>query len=77
MLVTGPTGSGKSTTLYSALNELNSDMVNIVTVEIHLMESFTHFKDVFRIFLMWETHMISFTWNFFRIFRKKVRLFLE
>ena len=33
VLVTGPTGSGKSTTLYTALNELNSDMVNIVTVE--------------------------------------------
>ena len=33
VLVTGPTGSGKSTTLYSALSELNSDMVNIVTVE--------------------------------------------
>ena len=33
VLVTGPTGSGKSTTLYAALNELNSDMVNIVTVE--------------------------------------------
>ena len=33
VLVTGPTGSGKSTTLYTALSELNSDMVNIVTVE--------------------------------------------
>ena len=33
VLVTGPTGSGKSTTLYAALNELNSDTVNIVTVE--------------------------------------------
>jgi len=33
VLVTGPTGSGKSTTLYAALSELNSDMVNIVTVE--------------------------------------------
>ena len=33
VLVTGPTGSGKSTTLYASLNELNSDMVNIVTVE--------------------------------------------
>lgn len=33
VLVTGPTGSGKSTTLYTALNELNSDKVNIVTVE--------------------------------------------
>lgn len=33
ILVTGPTGSGKSTTLYTALNELNSEDVNIVTVE--------------------------------------------
>ncbi len=33
VLVTEPTGSGKSTTLYTALSELNSDMVNIVTVE--------------------------------------------
>lgn len=33
MLVTGPTGSGKSTTLYTALSELNTDEVNIVTVE--------------------------------------------
>jgi type IV pilus assembly protein PilB len=33
ILVTGPTGSGKTTTLYSALNELNSPIFNIVTVE--------------------------------------------
>ena len=33
VLVTGPTGSGKSTTLYTALSELNSINVNIVTVE--------------------------------------------
>jgi type IV pilus assembly protein PilB len=33
MLVTGPTGSGKTTTLYSALNELNNPAYNIVTVE--------------------------------------------
>ncbi|PYJ02791.1 MAG: secretion system protein E [Verrucomicrobia bacterium] len=33
ILVTGPTGSGKTTTLYSALNELNSPSYNIVTVE--------------------------------------------
>lgn len=33
MLVTGPTGSGKSTTLYTVLSELNSPNVNIVTVE--------------------------------------------
>lgn len=33
MLVTGPTGSGKSTTLYTALSELNTDEVNIITVE--------------------------------------------
>jgi type IV pilus assembly protein PilB len=33
LLVTGPTGSGKSTTLYGVLQELNSDDVNICTVE--------------------------------------------
>ena len=33
MLVTGPTGSGKTTTLYSALSELNNPEYNIVTVE--------------------------------------------
>ncbi|MDD5139100.1 MAG: ATPase, T2SS/T4P/T4SS family [Verrucomicrobiales bacterium] len=33
ILVTGPTGSGKTTTLYSALNELNSPVYNIITVE--------------------------------------------
>lgn len=33
MLVTGPTGSGKSTTLYTALSELNTEGVNIITVE--------------------------------------------
>ncbi len=33
ILVTGPTGSGKTTTLYSALQELNDDGVNITTVE--------------------------------------------
>ena len=33
ILVTGPTGSGKTTTLYSILNHLNSDSVNIMTLE--------------------------------------------
>ncbi len=33
ILVTGPTGSGKSTTLYSSLHKLRQDAVNIVTVE--------------------------------------------
>jgi type IV pilus assembly protein PilB len=33
ILVTGPTGSGKTTTLYSVLHELNSTQYNIVTVE--------------------------------------------
>ncbi len=33
-LITGPTGSGKSTTLYSALATLNAPDVNIVTIEI-------------------------------------------
>jgi type IV pilus assembly protein PilB len=33
VLVTGPTGSGKSTTLYAVLQELNAEDVNICTVE--------------------------------------------
>ncbi|QAR34472.1 type IV-A pilus assembly ATPase PilB [Geovibrio thiophilus] len=33
VLVTGPTGSGKSTTLYSALSRLNKEDVNIMTAE--------------------------------------------
>ena len=33
VLVTGPTGSGKTTTLYSALKELNSEECNIMTAE--------------------------------------------
>ncbi len=33
LLVTGPTGSGKSSTLYASLHEMNSDDVNICTVE--------------------------------------------
>ena len=32
-MVTGPTGSGKSTTLYTILSELNSNEKNIITVE--------------------------------------------
>jgi type IV pilus assembly protein PilB len=33
VLVTGPTGSGKSTTLYAALNEINTAEKNIITIE--------------------------------------------
>lgn len=33
VLITGPTGSGKSSTLYAALNRLNQDEVNIITIE--------------------------------------------
>jgi len=33
ILVTGPTGSGKTTTLYSILNDLNTESVNIMTME--------------------------------------------
>jgi len=33
LLVTGPTGSGKTTTLYTALSQLNTDKVKIITVE--------------------------------------------
>lgn len=33
VLISGPTGSGKSSTLYAALNKLNSEEVNVITVE--------------------------------------------
>src|SRR6185369_1991016 len=33
VLVTGPTGSGKSTTLYAALQQLNTTEKNIITIE--------------------------------------------
>lgn len=33
ILMTGPTGSGKSSTLYAALNQLNEEEVNIITIE--------------------------------------------
>ena len=33
LLVTGPTGSGKTTTLYSALTEIDSEAINIITIE--------------------------------------------
>lgn len=33
VLISGPTGSGKSSTLYAALNKLNTEEVNIITVE--------------------------------------------
>lgn len=33
VLVTGPTGSGKTTTLYSAINEIHSQEVNVMTIE--------------------------------------------
>ena len=33
LLVTGPTGSGKSTTLYAALQEINSKQLNVLTLE--------------------------------------------
>ncbi|MFD1991823.1 GspE/PulE family protein [Paenibacillus nicotianae] len=33
LLITGPTGSGKTTTLYSALNLLNTESANVITIE--------------------------------------------
>ncbi|WP_089759054.1 GspE/PulE family protein [Halarsenatibacter silvermanii] len=33
LLLTGPTGSGKSTTLFASINEINEDSLNVVTIE--------------------------------------------
>lgn len=46
ILVTGPTGSGKTTTLYSALLKLNKPEVNIMTVEDPVEYSFPGINQV-------------------------------
>lgn len=46
MLVTGPTGSGKSTTLYACLNRLNTPDTNICTVEDPVEYKFTGINQV-------------------------------
>ena len=46
VLVTGPTGSGKTTTLYSALQSLNREDVNIMTVEDPVEYQFPHIRQV-------------------------------
>ncbi len=46
VLVTGPTGSGKSTTLYSTLRHLNSPELNIVTVEDPIEMVFEDFNQI-------------------------------
>lgn len=46
ILVTGPTGSGKTTTLYSALHRLNREGVNIMTVEDPVEYQFAQMRQV-------------------------------
>ncbi len=46
MLVTGPTGSGKTSTLYTCLNKLNTDKVNIMTAEDPVEFNFTGINQV-------------------------------
>jgi type IV pilus assembly protein PilB len=46
VLVTGPTGSGKSTTLYAALRELDSRRLNILTVEDPVEQDMTGISQV-------------------------------
>lgn len=69
ILVTGPTGSGKTTTLYAVLSSLNNDSVNIVTAEDPIeykLKGLTQvncsaklpFKDVLRSFLRQDPDII-------------------
>lgn len=46
VFITGPTGSGKTTTLYSALAKLNSEDVNIITVEDPVEYQLQHINQV-------------------------------
>jgi type IV pilus assembly protein PilB len=46
MLVTGPTGSGKTSTLYTCLNRLNTESVNIMTAEDPVEFNFTGINQV-------------------------------
>ncbi len=46
ILVTGPTGSGKTTTLYSAVSDLSSPDVNIMTIEDPVEYKFPHIAQV-------------------------------
>ncbi len=46
ILVTGPTGSGKTTTLYSALQKINREEVNIMTVEDPVEYQFPRIRQV-------------------------------
>ena len=46
ILVTGPTGSGKTTTLYSALHKINREEVNIMTVEDPVEYQFPRIRQV-------------------------------
>lgn len=46
LLVTGPTGSGKTTTLYSALKELQSTSVNIMTIEDPVEYKLSHMAQI-------------------------------
>lgn len=69
LLVTGPTGSGKSTTLYACIRDLNSDEMNILTAEDPVeqvmpgigqvqMTSKINFSDVLRSFLRHDPDVI-------------------
>ena len=46
LLITGPTGSGKTTTLYAVLNEINSKEKNIITVENPVEYKFPYINQV-------------------------------
>ena len=53
VLVTGPTGSGKTTTLYSVLSHINTESVNIMTLEDPVEYPLAHVKPLYSLGPIW------------------------
>ena len=61
VLITGPTGSGKSTTLYSMMNELDKEKINIVSLEEYKVSS------ILKKYLLRLPGLMGFTYVFWKM----------